>query len=120
MNPHDTLPPGTFGDNRTMVAPHYAVMPPEGILESRLPGFARTKIHFQTSPAMGANFAQALLVMEDGGGTTDVIEDGLEHFLYVLNGAAEIVADSQAPSLATGWGETAYLLYKDVNRDVVF
>ena len=102
MTPRDILPPGIFGHNRTMVTPHYAVMPPEGILESRLPGFARTKIRFHTSPAMGANFAQALLEMEDGGGTTTPLQDGLEHFLYVLDGTAEIVADGQARHLDAG------------------
>lgn len=97
----DVLPPGIFGSNRTMVTPHYAVMPPEGVLESRLPGFERTKIHFHTSPAMGARFAQALVVMEEGGGT-GAREDGLEHFFYVLDGEAEIGADDDVRRLGPG------------------
>ncbi|MDB5411870.1 MAG: hypothetical protein JWR10_205 [Rubritepida sp.] len=101
QNPQ-TVPPGIFGHNRTMVTPHYSVMPPEGILESRLPGFARTKVHFQTSPAMGANFAQALLVMEEDGGTTAPREDGLEHFFYVLDGEAEIGPQGEARVLGAG------------------
>ena len=52
--------------------------------------------------------------------TRGVASSGIRSSQSSVNGAAEIVADSQAPSLATGWGETAYLLYKDVNRDVVF
>lgn len=85
------LPPGIFGSNRTMVTPHYAVMPPEGILESRLPGFSRTRIRVQTSPAMGAGFTQALLEMEEGGGTGPH-DDGLQQFLYVLGGTVEVKA----------------------------
>ncbi|NKE46193.1 (S)-ureidoglycine aminohydrolase [Roseomonas frigidaquae] len=102
MSRREILPPGIFGQNRTMVTPHYAVMPPEGILESRLPGLERTKVHFQTSPAMGANFAQALLVMQQGGGTTAPIEDGLEHFLYVLAGEVDCEADGAQRRLGAG------------------
>jgi (S)-ureidoglycine aminohydrolase len=98
----EVLPPGIFGHNRTMVTPHYAVMPPEGILESRLPGFERTKIHFHTSPAMGARFAQALLVIEEGGGTTGPREDGLQHFFYVLEGEAEVGAAGEVRRLGAG------------------
>jgi (S)-ureidoglycine aminohydrolase len=95
-------PPGIYGHNRTMVTPHYAVMPPEGILESRLPGWRDTLVRFQTSPGMGARFAQALLEVAHGGGTTQPIDDGLEHFLYVLSGAAEITIGSAAETLAAG------------------
>lgn len=62
-----TIPPGVAGHNRSMVDPNFAVMPPEGILESRLPGWPGTSVFFQTSPQMGAKFAQALLVMPAGG-----------------------------------------------------
>lgn len=102
MTRRDTIPPGIAGHNRTMVTPHHAVMPPEGILESRLPGFEKTKIRFQTSPAMGANFAQALLEIDDGGGTPVPMQDGLEHFLFVLDGQAEIIADGQSRQCDAG------------------
>jgi len=97
----DVLPPGIVGSNRTMVTPHYAVLPPEGILESRLPGFDRTKIHFHTSPAMGARFAQALMIIEEGGGAGPR-KDGLEHFFYLLEGEAEIGVDDEGKRLKPG------------------
>ena len=102
MTRRDVLPPGIAGHNRTMVTPHYAVMPPEGILESRLPGFERTRIRFHATPAMGANFAQALLEIEEGGGTPAPLNDGLEHFFFVVEGDAEITADGQARRLDAG------------------
>jgi (S)-ureidoglycine aminohydrolase len=92
-------PPGIFGHNRTMVTPHYAVMPPEGILESRLPGWRDTLVRFHTSPSMGAGFAQALLEIAPGGGTTRPVGDGLEHFFYVLSGVVEIVLGGEAMRL---------------------
>lgn len=96
------IPPGIFGNNRTMVTPHYAVMPPAGILHSRLPGLAETRVHFQTSPAMGARFAQALLVVAEGGGTTGPWQDGLEHFFYVVAGEAELAAAGETRRLRKG------------------
>ena len=96
------LPPGIAGHNRTMVTPHYAVMPPEGILESRLPGFERAVLRFHTSPAMGAGFAQALVEIAPGGGTTEPRRDGLEHFFYVLDGVAEIGPEANPATLDAG------------------
>lgn len=100
--PNANPPPGIYGHNRTMVTPHYAVMPPEGILESRLPGFRDTLVRFYTSPAMGARFAQALLEIGAGGGTTRPAGDGLEHFLYVLDGTVALAAGATEAALAPG------------------
>lgn len=100
--PRPNPPPGIFGHNRTMVTPHYAVMPPEGILESRLPGLRDTKVRFHTSPAMGARFAQALIELDAGGGTDVAIADGLEHFLFVLDGSLRVDLGDRAATLAAG------------------
>lgn len=95
-------PPGIFGHNRTMVTPHYAVMPPEGILESRLPGWRDTLVRFHTSPSMGARFAQALLELAPGGGTVAAVRDGLEHFLYVVAGGITVGCGDRETSLSVG------------------
>ncbi|MBU6497815.1 MAG: (S)-ureidoglycine aminohydrolase [Rhodospirillales bacterium] len=100
--PHANPPPGIFGHNRTMVTPHYAVMPPEGILESRLAYLRDTLVRFHTSPAMGARFAQALLEMAPAGGTTQPIADGLEHFLYIVSGTLEIGIGAERAALGAG------------------
>ncbi len=94
-----TLPPNIFAHNRGVVTPQYAVMPPEGILTSRLPGFEKTVVRFQTSPEMGAHFAQAALEIESGGGTTAARNDGLEHFFYLVSGAVSISIDGQSHHL---------------------
>ena len=84
------LPFGVFAHNRGVVTPQYSVMPPEGILPSRLPDFEKTTVRFQTSPEMGARFAQILLEIEPGGGTTVGRDDELEHFFYLLSGSVTI------------------------------
>jgi len=117
-------PPGIFGHNRTRVTPHYAVMPPQGILESRLPGLTQTLVRFQTSPAMGAAFAQALLEIAPGGGTEAEIDDGLEHFFYVLAGAIDLSAGSLRERLYPGGyayvpaGETIAIIAEEASRVV--
>lgn len=93
------LPFGVYAHNRGVVTPQYAVMPPEGILASRLPGFEGTTVRFQTSPQRGARFAQAMLEFEPGSGTTTAVNDGLEHFFYLVGGAVEIRIDGRPHQL---------------------
>lgn len=97
--PPEKLPFGIYAHNRGVVTPQYAVMPPEGILASRLPGFELTTVRFQTSPEMGAHFAQAALEIEPGGGTTSSRDDGLEHFFYLVSGAATVSINGEAHDL---------------------
>lgn len=96
------LPFGVYAHNRAVVTPQYSVMPPEGILPSRLPGFEGTSVRIQTSPEMGARFAQMLLEIAPGGGTTGPRNDGLEHFFYLLEGAAEIAIGEHVHELTPG------------------
>lgn len=97
-----TTPPRSIGHNRSLVTPHYAMMPPEGILVSILPGFERSIIRFQTSPEMGARFAQCLLEIAPDGGTTAPRDDGLEHFLFVVSGAVMVGANDDQQRLTAG------------------
>ncbi len=55
------LPPGAYGHTRGVVKRNYAVMPPEGIMDSYLPRWEKTIVRFQAAPQLGARFAQALL-----------------------------------------------------------
>lgn len=92
-------PPGVFARSRGVVTPQYAVMPPEGILASALPGFADTTVRIQTAPQMGARFAQMVLEMRPGGGTTASRNDGLEHVFYLLSGEVSLTIDGQSHTL---------------------
>ncbi len=95
-------PPRSIGHNRSLVTPHYAMIPAEGILVSHLPGFEGTIVRFQTSPEMGARFAQCLLEIAPGGGATAPRDDGLEHFFYVVAGVADIAAGDDQQRLTAG------------------
>lgn len=93
------LPPTIFAHNRGVVTAQYAVMPPDGILASRLPGFVGTTVRIQTAPAMGARFAQMLLEFEAGGGTTATRNEGLQHLFFLLSGSVEVEIGGEAHRL---------------------
>lgn len=97
-----SLPPGIFARSRAVVTPNYAVMPPEGILASYLPGFAGTTVRIQAAPQLGAKFAQMVLEMVPGGGTTATRNDGLEHVFYLLSGEVGLTINSHTHDLAAG------------------
>ena len=96
------VPPGAIGHNRGVVRHNYAVIPPEGVLKSRLPDWNGTTIYFLAAPALGAGFAQMILALHPGGGTNAVLVSDVQHFFYVLSGAATLGLDDARHTLAAG------------------
>lgn len=96
------LAPGVFAHSRAALTTHYAVMPPEGILESRIPGIEGATIRIQAAPALGAEFAQLLMDIQPGGGMTHPRNDGMQAFFYVVSGAVQLEMAGQSHTLASG------------------
>ncbi len=96
------VPPGVIGHNRSLVTRNYAVLPPDGMFPSFLPWLRDATVFYQTTPRMGAGFAQGRLEAAPGGGTIAPRRDGLEHFLYVLTGMLDIAVDDDTASLTPG------------------
>jgi (S)-ureidoglycine aminohydrolase len=93
------VPPGAIGHNRGTVRRNYAFMPPEGVLISRLPQYQKTIARILAAPVLGACFAQYVLEIAPGGGTTAPVgEDGIQHFFYVLTGEVMFSIDGAAPT----------------------
>lgn len=95
-------PPGVFAHSRTGNGALYAVMPPEGVLESRMPNFERTKICVLTSPHRGSKFAQILLQMAEDGGMQSPRLDRVQHFFYVVEGHAVLEMAGETYALTPG------------------
>ena len=74
-------------------------------MDSLLPGLQGCILRFMTSPAMGARFSQAMLLVAPGGGTSAPIDNSLQHFLYVLSGSLEVGAGKKKQVLvpAASW-----------------
>lgn len=103
MHPqHLTMPPGhirpgAFGHNRGVVKHNYAMMPPEGVMDSYLPAYERTVVRFLAAPALGAKFAQAVLEMAPGGGTRKAFADAVQRVFYVLEGCVTLQIEDRVP-----------------------
>jgi len=85
----------SIGFNRAVVERNYAVIPPQGILESYLPAYQNTIVRFQTAPVMGARFAQAILEIAIDGGAKQAARAGIEQFFLVLEGEVTITLEQK-------------------------
>ncbi|WP_250517768.1 (S)-ureidoglycine aminohydrolase [Caballeronia sp. INDeC2] len=102
MTKKQILPAGVFAHHRAAVTSHYAVMPPEGILESRIPGIDKTTVSVQATPGLGAKFAQLLLEIQSGGGMAHERNDGMQSFFYVVSGNPTLEISGQEHLLKPG------------------
>ena len=88
--------------SRVVVARHFALLPPEGIPDSVLPGWEATRARVLTAPAMGAGFVQMLLEIDPGGGGAQRLAERVEGFLYVLEGGCVVGGEGRGHTLSTG------------------
>jgi (S)-ureidoglycine aminohydrolase len=107
MSNKQIQPPGVFAHHRAALTTHYAVMPPEGILPSRIPGIERTSIHVQASKGLGAEFVQILLDIQAHGGMTEPRKEPLQSFFYVIEG--DVLLDIAQHTHALSAGAFAYV-----------
>src|SRR4030067_2779056 len=68
----------------------YMILPRANRVENILPEFEKTMAQVLVTPSLGARFIQHELLLEPGGGTMRPLRDGLEHFLYVLEGGIRL------------------------------
>jgi len=66
------------------------VLPRANRVESVIPGFEKTWAQVLATPNLGARFVQHELFLEPGGGTKNALQDGFEHFLFVLEGGLSL------------------------------
>ena len=90
-----------FGATRNVVKGRYALLTPETLVPSHLPGWEKSVCRVPISPALGARFSLLLVAMEREGqcaGNTGVNQ----YFIYVLEGAASIQLDARKHRLEPG------------------
>ena len=83
-------PPHQLVHSRARVRQRYALFPLEGYPTSRLPAWHGAEIRILASPAIGASFAQYLIDLTPGGGTTHKPDGRVETFLYLSEGDAKL------------------------------
>jgi (S)-ureidoglycine aminohydrolase len=90
--------------SRARVRQRYALFPLEGYPLSRLPAWRGAEVRVLASPAIGAGFAQYLIDLQVGGGTTHKPDGRVETFLYVMDGQATLHPSVGTPSTLNAGG----------------
>lgn len=91
----------SIGQTRSAVETRYAVLAPEGLQPSFLPGWQGAICHVAVSPALGSRFSLSLVQMGHDGqcaGNTGVNE----YFLYLLEGTASAFIENRGNRLEAG------------------
>jgi (S)-ureidoglycine aminohydrolase len=96
------MPQSGLVASRVVVAPNFAILPPEGVPESTLPGWDKTAARILAAPAMGANFAYYLLDVQTGGGVTQTLDEDVEAFFYVMSGDVTLTLNGVAHGMKPG------------------
>jgi len=90
-----------FGDTRTRVGLRHALIAPDGLVPSVLPGITGAVANVIISPAMGAKLTQLLLTFA-GGGRAEFVEPGVETCVYVMSGRCTASVGGKSQLLGDG------------------
>ena len=84
---------------------NYALLTPDGLVKNIIPGFTNCDVTILSTPKLGATFVDYLVTLHENGGNPGGFGgEGIETFLYVIEG--EITAGAQGKS----FGDAANLL----------
>lgn len=90
-------------DTRTIVKKdNYVVLEPDGLVKNVVPGYEGCDVTILGSPAMGADFADYLVTVHEGGKNTGIGGEGIESFLYVIEGEVSVKNDEKSADLTAG------------------
>jgi (S)-ureidoglycine aminohydrolase len=71
-------------------------------VKSVLPNWRNSDAKIMTTPALGAKFFEYEMFIHPGGGTKKPVNDGLQHFLFVLEGEATFEMGGETYALTEG------------------
>ncbi|KAA3663797.1 MAG: cupin domain-containing protein [Chloroflexi bacterium] len=80
----------------------YSILAQSDRVDSTLPNWKHTDAKIMTTPALGAKFVEYEMVIHPGGGTKKPVNDGLQHFLFILEGEATFEMDGKTHELTEG------------------
>ena len=82
---------------------NFALIPENGLVKNIIPGFEGCSITILSSPKIGATFVDYIVDMEDGGyNKLGFGGDGVETFVYVIDGAINVNTEDEKFSLTQG------------------
>lgn len=90
-------------DTRSVVKKeNYVILEPDGIVKNAIPGYDNCDVTILGSPAMGASFADYLITARPNGGNAAFGGEGLESFIYVLEGTVKFTNKDQEITVGEG------------------
>lgn len=82
---------------------NYALITPDGLVKNIIPGFENCDVTILSTPKLGATFVDYLVTLhQDGGNTAGFGGDGVETFVYVIEGEIKAKAGAQSLTLTQG------------------
>lgn len=82
---------------------NYALITPDGLVKNIIPGFENCDVTILSTPKLGATFVDYLVTLhQDGGNNIGFGGDGIETFVYVIDGAIKARAGEQSFTLTQG------------------
>jgi (S)-ureidoglycine aminohydrolase len=90
-----------LGHSRTTVRRTHALIAPDSHVVTPLPGWENTRGVVHVSPAMGAGFTQYTALL-DRGATAGPADEGVERFIYMLDGTATLDTGNGKMSMREG------------------
>lgn len=69
---------------------NYCLLEPDGLVKNKIPGYCSCDVTILGSPAMGASFADYLVTANAGGKNDSIGGEGIESFLYVIEGSVDV------------------------------
>lgn len=89
--------------NRAKISPgEYVLLPPENRCSSPHPNLKDADEQVFVTPKLGADYVMSELVIRPGGGTVQPFGNGLEHFLFVVEGKLALTVENSERSLEPG------------------
>lgn len=81
---------------------NYCLLEPDGLVKNRVPGYTACDVTILGTPAMGASFADYLVTAHEGGRHDSLGGDGIETFLYVVDGGITVRNSDAEVKLSAG------------------
>jgi len=83
---------------------NWVLLEPDGLVKNAIPGYVNCDVTILGSPAMGASFADYLVTAHAGGRKDGIGGEGIETFLYVVEGEITVKnADKEADLTQGGY-----------------
>ncbi len=90
-----------YGETRTRVMARHALIAPDGLVPSAVPGICGAVVNVVISPAMGARLTQ-LLVTFEGGGRGEFDSEDVESAVYVMDGGCTVGIGDRSEVMVAG------------------